>query len=47
MYNLEPIPTPAHYGDARVYGDFFQGGTFAMVTHTLEYNPQDPSTSHN
>jgi hypothetical protein len=47
MYDLGPMAMPAHYGDARVYADFFQDGTLSMFTHTLEYNPSDPSTSTN
>lgn len=32
-------------GDAVAFADFFQDGTYSMVTNSLVYNPQDPNNN--
>ena len=41
----QPLPTEVRWGNAVAYGDFFQDGTYSMVTHSLIYNSNDPTTS--
>lgn len=31
--------------DAIAFGDFFQDGSYGLVSHTLEYNPSNPATA--
>ena len=33
-------------GDAVAFADFFQDGTYSMITHTLIYNSQDPTSAN-
>lgn len=40
------LPSEVAGGNAVAFADFFQDGTYSMVTHSLEYNPQDPSTAN-
>ncbi len=42
----QPLPSEVAAGNAVAFGDFFQDGSYAMVTHSLEYNPQDSSTAN-
>lgn len=39
------LPREVWQGNAVAFADFFQDGTYSMVTHSLEYNSQDQSTS--
>lgn len=39
------LPAEVHFGNAVAFGDFFQDGSYAMVTHSLEYDPQDKGTA--
>ncbi|WP_082798006.1 FG-GAP repeat domain-containing protein [Collimonas arenae] len=41
----QTLPSEVAAGNAVAFADFFQDGTYSMVTHTLEYNSQDPSTA--
>lgn len=41
-----PLPVEVRYGSAVAFADFFQEGAYSVVTHTLVYNPQDPSTAN-
>lgn len=43
----QPLPSEVTSGNAVAFADFFQDGTYSMVTHTLEYNSSDPSTANN
>jgi hypothetical protein len=40
----QSLPSEVSAGNAVAFADFFQDGTYSMVTHSLEYNSQDPST---
>jgi len=40
------LPSETHDGNAVAFADFFQDGSYSMVTHSLEYNPADPTTSN-
>lgn len=42
----QALPSEVAVGNAVAFADFFQDGSYSMVTHTLEYNPQDPSTAN-
>lgn len=39
------LPKEVQSGNAIAFGNFFQDGKYSMVTHSLLYNPADPSTS--
>lgn len=41
----QKLPSEVALGNAVAFADFFQDGTYSMVTHSLEYNAQDPSTA--
>lgn len=41
----QPLPSEVASGNAVAFADFFQDGTYSMVTHSLLYNVNDPSTS--
>lgn len=41
----QTLPSEVIAGNAVAFADFFQDGTYSMVTHSLEYNAQDPSTA--
>jgi len=45
VLGAQPLPSEVKAGNAVAFADFFQDGSYAMVTHSLDYNPQDPSTS--
>ncbi len=40
------LPQEVALGNAVAYADFFQDGSYSMVTHSLEYNVQDPTTAN-
>ncbi|MES2149788.1 MAG: VCBS repeat-containing protein [Pseudomonadota bacterium] len=40
----QKLPGEVAMGNAVAFADFFQDGSYSMVTHSLEYNPQDSST---
>lgn len=40
------LPAEVGAGNAVAYADFFQDGSYAMVTHTLVYDSSQPSTSN-
>lgn len=40
----QKLPIEVGAGNAVAYADFFQDGSYSMVTHSLEYDPQDAST---
>lgn len=39
------LPREVMGGNAVAFADFFQDGSYSMVTHSLEYNPSDPATA--
>jgi hypothetical protein len=41
----QSLPNEVRGGNAVAFGDFFHDGNYSMVTHSLVYNPADPSTS--
>ncbi|ENG0237262.1 FG-GAP repeat domain-containing protein [Burkholderia multivorans] len=41
------VPSEVTSSNSVAFADFFQDGTYSMVTHTLVYNPADPSTYSN
>lgn len=41
------LPGEVFMGNAVAFGDFFQDGSYSMVTHTLIYDPSKPSTFSN
>jgi hypothetical protein len=41
-----PYRPPGYLTSATAYGDFFQDGSYAMVSHTLEYDPANVSTAN-
>ncbi|TFW07011.1 DUF4214 domain-containing protein [Oxalobacteraceae bacterium OM1] len=41
----QALPAEVRRGNAVAFADFFQDGTYSMVTHSLAYDPQDPSTA--
>jgi hypothetical protein len=41
----QPLPNEVRGGNAIAFGDFFHDGKYSMVTHSLLYNPSDPTTS--
>lgn len=43
----QTLPSEVTQGNSVAFADFFQDGTYSMVTHSLEYNPSDPSTANN
>jgi hypothetical protein len=40
----QKLPSEVLGGNAVAFADFFQDGSYSMVTHSLEYNGQDAST---
>lgn len=42
----QSLPAEVMYGNAVAFADFFQEGTYSMVTHSLEYNSSDPTTAN-
>lgn len=42
----QKLPPEVVSGNAIAFADFFQDGTYSMVTHSLEYNVQDSSTAN-
>jgi hypothetical protein len=46
VLGTQALPAEVGQGNAVAFADFFQDGTYSMVTHSLEYNPQDSSTSN-
>ena len=42
----QPLPAEVAQGNAVAFADFFQEGTYSMVTHTLEYTPGNLSTQN-
>ncbi|MGA4047927.1 FG-GAP repeat domain-containing protein [Ralstonia nicotianae] len=42
----QPLPAEVAQGNAVAFADFFQEGTYSMVTHSLEYTYGDPSTQN-
>lgn len=43
----QPLPKEVRSGNAIAFGDFFRDGKYSMVTHSLMYNPADPTTATN
>jgi hypothetical protein len=42
----QKLPNEVVQGNAVAFADFFQDGSYSMVTHSLEYSPQDSSTAN-
>lgn len=42
----QTLPSEVVAGNAVAFADFFQDGQYSMVTHSLEYNAQDPTTAN-
>lgn len=40
----QKLPGEVARGNAVAFADFFQEGNYSMVTHSLQYNPQDAAT---
>lgn len=45
VIGAQKLPSKVTMGNAVAFADFFQDGSYSMVTHSLEYNPQDLSTA--
>lgn len=45
LLGAQKLPAEVVAGNAVAFADFFQDGSLSMVTHSLEYNPQDASTA--
>jgi hypothetical protein len=46
VVGAQVLPGEVQAANAVAYADFFQDGTYSMVTHTLVYDPSKPSTSN-
>lgn len=44
VIGAQKLPSEVVAGNAVAFADFFQDGSYSMVTHSLEYNAQDAST---
>lgn len=42
----QKLPKEVDVGNAVAFADFFQNGSYSMVTHTLEYDPSIPATAN-
>lgn len=42
----QPLPAEVMAGNAVAFADFYQDGSYSMVTHSLEYNPHDSAIAN-